>query len=96
MQLAYAPRKTSNPPPYAARSPKSQYLRRSRLQLLGLVAAAALFSIWLLSTLFRSSGAHKVPAGTPPVVLVTTIDRRASPASVANILDNRKDYASRH
>ncbi|TKA69873.1 hypothetical protein B0A49_05552 [Cryomyces minteri] len=96
MHFAYAPRKTSNPPPYAARSPKSQYLRRSRLQLLGLVAAGALFSIWLLSTLFRSSSARKIPAGTPPVVLVTTIDRRASPASIANILDNRKDYAFRH
>ncbi|KAI9839583.1 MAG: hypothetical protein M1819_002209 [Sarea resinae] len=97
MHFALPPRKTSHPPPYASRSLRSTSLRRKRLQFGAIIACAALGLIFLLSRIFSSSWADRPPAGTPEVVLVTTIDDKAySKDYVEKVKRNRQDYASRH
>ncbi|KAL8710754.1 MAG: hypothetical protein Q9220_004772 [cf. Caloplaca sp. 1 TL-2023] len=89
-------RKTSHPPPYAARGSRSSSLRRKQLQLGAIVLACALCLILIISRLFGSS-AERIPPGTPEVVVVTLIDEEVmSPSYISKIQANRKDYAARH
>lgn len=51
------------------------------------------FLLWLFG---GSSSAPRIPAGIPGVVIVTTIDPALSQTHRENIMENRRDYASRH
>ena len=108
MHFAMPPRKTSRPPPYAARNQSSlpippalkNLLRGGRLRTLVLGTLGLLTLIWL----FRSAGGRdagvslpKVAVGSgPPVVIVTTIDPKADALWVGKIKRNREDYAKKH
>ena len=70
-------------------------LRRSRVQaiVLGLCALAML--LFTISHIFGSSDG--IPAGTPPVVIVTVLDAgHYSGVYVDSIKQNRNDYAKKH
>ncbi|KAI9812400.1 MAG: hypothetical protein M1832_000435 [Thelocarpon impressellum] len=97
MHFALPPRKTSQPPPYAARqTSRATLLRRRRLQGLGVLACGAVALLFLLSRAYRS-GPPPVPAGTPEVVMVTPLEEaRFGQDYVAKIKQNRVDYAERH
>ncbi|KAI9799239.1 MAG: hypothetical protein M1833_004117 [Piccolia ochrophora] len=96
MHFALPPRKTSQPPPYAARSSRSPFLRRSQLQAVAVIACLILFVLVLFRQIFHSS-AGKAPPGTPPVVIVTPIDEKEySKEHINRIKDNRSFYAKRH
>jgi len=56
----------------------------------------AIGSIWLLIHLFFGSGKDYVPPGTPHAVLVTVFDTKDTTSFKSAIMDNRRDYASRH
>ena len=107
MHFAMPPRKTSRPPPYAARNQSSwpippalkNMLRGGKLRttVVGMLAFLAL--IWLLRGAGSDAGASipKVAIGSgPPVVIVTTIDPRADAAWANKIRKNREDYAKKH
>jgi mannan polymerase II complex MNN11 subunit len=109
MHLAMPPRKTSRPPPYAARSQSSFGLPSALRNLVrskprALVAALLGFFalLWLLGAGRHTSSTPgvnipKVPVGSgPPVVIVTTIDPRADAAWVDKIKANRQAYAKKH
>lgn len=97
MHFAFPPRKTSHPPPYALRQTRSPLLRRSRLQLIALVALGCIAGLYMLSKLFGSSSiTEAIPAGTSPVVIVTTLDKSKGDAFNEKIKQNRKAYAARH
>ncbi|KAK8198492.1 putative alpha-1,6-mannosyltransferase mnn11 [Zalaria obscura] len=96
MHFAFPPRKSSNPPPYAARSSRSPFLRRSKAQSLALLALGAIAFIWLLSKLFGGSSSNYIPPGTPRAVVITTIDPKLSESYKEAIIANRRHYASRH
>ncbi|KAK4963852.1 putative alpha-1,6-mannosyltransferase mnn11 [Elasticomyces elasticus] len=94
MHFAFPPRKSSYSHPYAARSSRSPFLRRTRLpQYLGLFALGA-FCLYFL--FLRSPAPTKPPPGTPGAVVVTVIDPDLSKSYIEAIKDNRKDYAARH
>ncbi|KAI9820684.1 MAG: hypothetical protein M1827_005053 [Pycnora praestabilis] len=95
MHFALPPRKTSHPPPYAARSSRNPILRRARLQL-GLFISCGIFLVYvLLARVFASSG--RVPSGTPEVVIITTLDESAySKEYIDQVKDNRRGYAAQH
>lgn len=106
------PRKTSRPPPYAARQQQSGFrippalknlLRRDKLRLaiLGILGFLSVF--WLLGRIGGSSKSTstvklpKVAIGSgPPVVIVTVLDPKADPEWTTRIQKNREDYAKRH
>jgi mannan polymerase II complex MNN11 subunit len=109
MHLAMPPRKTSRPPPYAARSqssfglpPALRNLVRSRPRALVAAVLGFLTLLWLLGAGRHTSSTPgvnipKVPVGSgPPVVIVTTIDPRADAAWVDKIKANRQAYAKKH
>lgn len=101
MHYGLPPRKTSHPPPYVASRPQSpSYLRRVRLRTLAWVFGTLLFLIILLSQLNKGRK-HRfqpevIPPGTPPVVLVTTLDPSSSVEYRRMITENRKQYAALH
>jgi len=95
MHFAGPPRKTSHPPPYAFKASRSPLLRRSRLQLLGTIAFGALVFFFILSRL-SGSGSDTIPAGTPAVVIVTTINQDLGEEYNEAVRQNRKDYAAKH
>ena len=96
MQFALPPRKTSHPPPYA-RVSRSSPIRRKQLQVLGVIACAALVLIYLATRLFSSSATERVPAGTPEVVVITLLDDATmSDEYRERIMENRRYYASKH
>lgn len=89
-------RKTSHPPPYAARSSRMSSTRRRQLQLGAILACSALLIILMISRLFASSE-ERIPPGTPEVVFVTLIDEETmSKEYIGKIQENRRHYASRH
>lgn len=96
MHYAFPPRKDSSKPPYALRSRSASSTQR-RLQLIGTITAA-LFTVYLLwSYLLASGSSIRIPAGTPPVVVVTVLDEEHLPPNyIKKIKANREDYALRH
>ncbi|KAF1924651.1 glycosyltransferase family 34 protein [Didymella exigua CBS 183.55] len=110
MHFAMPPRKTSRPPPYAARNtqtasimpPALRNLLRSKPRVAGAVLGF-LTLLWLLGIIGgRSSSAPlanipKVAVGSgAPVVVVTVLDPSANPAWTAKIKANREEYAKKH
>lgn len=51
------------------------------------------FLLWLFGS---SSTTVRIPAGTPEVVIVTTLDPSLSRAHQEKIMENRREYAQRH
>jgi hypothetical protein len=99
-QVPY-PRKSSPTTPFTPAS-RSTFPRRRNLKQLLSYALGAVALLWLLIWLFsgssssRSSTYKRPPAGTPEVVIVTTLDPKMSQTYKDMIMENRKDYASRH
>ena len=111
MHFAMPPRKTSRPPPYAARQQSGfrippalkNLLRRDKLRVIVLGILGFLTVFWLLGRIGGGSSntqaAHlpKVAIGSgPPVVIVTVLDPKADQGWTAKIQKNREDYAKRH
>lgn len=110
MHFAMPPRKTSRPPPYAARNspgtslvpPALKKLLRSRSRVVVGAVLGFLTLLWLLGIGGRSQSAPlanipKVAIGSgPPVVIVTVLDAQADPAWVQKIKANRDEYAKKH
>lgn len=102
------PRKTSRPPPYAARNQNSlpippalkNLLRRDKLRLLVLGILGFLTVFWLLGRIGGGDGAPSLPKAVigsgPSVVIVTVLDPHADDEWVAKIRKNRVDYAKKH
>lgn len=110
MHFAMPPRKTSRPPPYAARQntsssivpPALRNLLRSKPRVAGAVLGF-LTLLWLLGIIGGSSSSTplvnipKVAVGSgAPVVVVTVLDPSANPAWTAKIKANREEYAKKH
>ncbi|KAK7518784.1 mannosyltransferase complex component [Phyllosticta citriasiana] len=100
MHFAFPPRKTSRPPPYVAvtnaRS-SGPLLSRRKAKQLALFALFALGGLYALRWLFSSPGKNEyIPPGTPPVVLVTTLDADLPETFKDNIRKNRQTYADKH
>ncbi|KAI9717079.1 MAG: hypothetical protein M1812_005014 [Candelaria pacifica] len=96
MHFALPPRKSSHPPPYAARSSRSTVLRRTRLQFVAIFACCIIVLIIVFTRLYSTPSAT-VPLGTPEVVIVTTLDENGySQEYIEQIKANRQDYAARH
>ena len=111
MHFAMPPRKTSRPPPYAARQQSGfrippalkNLLRRDKLRVVVLGILGFLTVFWLLgrigggSSNTQASHLPKVAIGSgPPVVIVTVLDPKADQGWTAKIQKNREDYAKRH
>ncbi|OLN92272.1 Alpha-1,2-galactosyltransferase [Colletotrichum chlorophyti] len=98
MHFAYPPRKSSNPPPFRARSSRiPPALRRSRLKIIALGALALLGFLYIVSGALKSPSGPRLPSGNPPVVIVTVLDEtNYSKNYVQSIRDNRKQYAQLH
>ncbi|GAM84580.1 hypothetical protein ANO11243_025760 [Dothideomycetidae sp. 11243] len=103
MHFALPPRKSSNPPPYANRSgPRAFSLRRlGRLQSLIVAAVGTVGFLWLVIHLFSGGGGGRngknyVPPGTPKAVVVTVFEETDLASWKESIMENRRDYASRH
>lgn len=107
MHFAMPPRKTSRPPPYAARDQSSlpippalkNLLRGGKLRTTVVGILGFLTLVWLLRRSGGDAGVNipKVAIGSgPPVVIVTTIDPKADAAWVGKIKKNRNDYAKKH
>lgn len=111
MHFAMPPRKTSRPPPYAARQQSGfqlppalkNLLRKDRLRLVvfGILAFLGLF--WILgrtgggSIDAKAPNLPKVAIGSgAPVVIVTVLDPKADQGWVAKIKQNRESYAKKH
>jgi mannan polymerase II complex MNN11 subunit len=106
MHFAMPPRKTSRPPPYAARNSSSipippalrNLLRRltPRTVVLGIVGFLTVF--WLLGRIGGGEkGLVKPVIGTgAPVVIVTVFDPQADEGWKNKIRKNREDYARKH
>jgi hypothetical protein len=58
------------------------------------VVLGAITFFWLLSKIFNGDEVEVIPSGTPPVVIVTTIDPRDR-VIADRVKQNRKDYAKR-
>ncbi|KAI9697289.1 MAG: hypothetical protein M1836_004853 [Candelina mexicana] len=96
MHFALPPRKSSHPPPYAARSSRSSVLRRTRLQI-SAVFACCIIVLFIIFARLYSSPSVAAPPGTPEVVIVTTLDENGySKEYINQIKANRQDYAARH
>lgn len=111
MHFAMPPRKTSRPPPYAARNsqttsfvpPALRNLLRSRSRVVVGAVLGFVTLLWLLGIIGGHSSSAplanipKVAVGTgAPVVIVTVLDPSANPAWVQKIKANREDYAKKH
>ncbi|KAF2016987.1 glycosyltransferase family 34 protein [Aaosphaeria arxii CBS 175.79] len=99
------PRKTSRPPPYAARNSSSMppalrnLLRRITLRTALLAIFGFTTILWLLGKFGdrETGGLVKPVIGTgAPVVLVTVLDPAADEGWKHQIRKNREDYARRH
>ncbi|KAK5116353.1 hypothetical protein LTR62_007900 [Meristemomyces frigidus] len=98
MQFPY-PRKTSSPTsPYAPT--RSSYPRpRYNFRSLALYIITGIALLWLVVHFLSglsTSKTERPPPGTPEVVIVTTLDPNLSPRHRQSLIENRKDYASRH
>ncbi|KAH6618927.1 alpha-1,6-mannosyltransferas-like protein subunit [Boeremia exigua] len=111
MHFAMPPRKTSRPPPYAARNnpstsfapPALRNLLRSKPRAIAGAVLGFVTLLWLVGAIGgRSRSAPlanipKVAVGSgAPVVIVTVLDPQADAAWVQRIKTNREDYARRH
>ncbi|KAF2141255.1 glycosyltransferase family 34 protein [Aplosporella prunicola CBS 121167] len=107
MHFAFPPRKTSRTPPYvaAANSRKSgALLPRRKAKQLALFALIALGFFYLVRSMFGSNAngsssvelEEPIPAGTPPVVLVTTFVDGLSEQFKSGVKRNREAYAAKH
>lgn len=102
MHFAYPPRKSSHPHPYTSRQSRSTWFRRPiRLQSLAVAAVGAIFLLWLvIHVLSGGSGSSSrrtyIPPGTPKAVVVTVFEEADKEAWRDGIMENRRDYASRH
>jgi hypothetical protein len=111
MHFAMPPRKTSRPPPYAARQQSGvrlppalrNLLRRDKLRVIVIAILGCLSVYWLLGKLTggpSDANAPKLPkvaiGSGAPVVIVTVLDPKADPGWVAKIKQNREGYAKRH
>lgn len=111
MHFALPPRKTSRPPPYAARQQNGfrippalkNLLRRDKLRLVVFGILGFLTVFWLLRKIGGGSSNSKAPnlprvavGSGAPVVIVTVLDPQADPAWTAKIKHNREEYAKRH
>ncbi|KAH8717119.1 galactosyl transferase GMA12/MNN10 family-domain-containing protein [Phaeosphaeriaceae sp. PMI808] len=110
MHFAMPPRKTSRPPPYAARQQSGirippalkNLLRRDKLRLIVLAILGFLALFWVVGRAGGGSSSNapnipKVAIGSgAPVVIVTVIDPKADPGWIAKIKQNREQYAKRH
>ncbi|KAF2741761.1 glycosyltransferase family 34 protein [Sporormia fimetaria CBS 119925] len=101
------PRKTSRPPPYAARQNRGgvqipyqvrSLLRRERLRMIALVILSFLTFLWLIGRIGGESGstAAAIIGTGPDVVIVTVLDPKADAGWIEKIKKNREDYAKRH
>ncbi|KAF2036179.1 hypothetical protein EK21DRAFT_52951 [Setomelanomma holmii] len=105
------PRKTSRPPPYAARQQTGfrippalkNLLRRDKLRLIVVGILGFLTVFWLLGKTggggsnSQAPNLPKVAIGSGvPVVIVTVVDPKADPAWTAKIKHNREEYARIH
>ncbi|KAF2760555.1 alpha-1,6-mannosyltransferase subunit [Pseudovirgaria hyperparasitica] len=98
MHFAFPPRKTSNPPPYAARStryPLSQYLRRSQIRKFAIIGLGIIAFVYFIAS-FSSESEERIPPGTPPAVIVTVFDPSADAVHTEQIKRNRISYAKKH
>jgi mannan polymerase II complex MNN11 subunit len=108
MHFAMPPRKTSRPPPYAARNQNQwpippalrNLLRRDKLRMIVVGILGFLTIFWLAGRIRggeKGAGIPKVAIGSgPPVVIVTVIDPKADAVWVKRIKANREEYAKRH
>lgn len=108
MHFAMPPRKTSRPPPYAARNQNSlpippalkNLLRGGKLRTLALGIAGFLTLIWIFRSLGGSDAGANIPkvaiGSGPPVVIVTTFDPKADVVWADKIKKNREAYAKKH
>jgi mannan polymerase II complex MNN11 subunit len=111
MHFAMPPRKTSRPPPYAARNnqttsfvpPALRNLLRSKPRAVAGAVLGFLTLLWLLGVIGGGSSSAplvnipKVAVGSgAPVVIVTVLDPSANPAWVQKIKANREEYAKKH
>lgn len=110
MHFAMPPRKTSRPPPYAARNnqttsfvpPALRNLLRNKPRFVVGAVLGFLTLLWLLGIIGGGSPAPlanipKVAIGSgAPVVIVTVLDPSANPAWVQRVKANREDYAKKH
>ncbi|KAL1635607.1 putative alpha-1,6-mannosyltransferase mnn11 [Neofusicoccum ribis] len=100
MHFAFPPRKTSRPPPYvAAANARSQgpILTRRMARQLAVYALVVLGFLYLVKNWFlRASSVEYTPAGTPPVVVVTTFDDDLTDSFKEKIRLNRETYAEKH
>ena len=98
MQQFPYPRKSSTPHVYTT-TRTSTYQKRRLLKRYAPPCLAFLALLWLLTHLLSTkTGTSKsyIPPGTPPVVIVTTLDPKLSSSHREAIKDNRLDYALRH
>ena len=96
MHFALPPRKTSHPPPYAARQVRSSPTRSRRLQLTALIGCGVLAILFFLSRILFSPSTSS-PPGTAEVVIVTPLDHALYASDfLAKIQRNRRDYAKLH
>ncbi|KAL9107984.1 MAG: hypothetical protein Q9227_007199 [Pyrenula ochraceoflavens] len=98
MQFALPPRKGSEHP-YARpnRSAAVAAAKRRQMQLLGMIIFSILFLYLFWSYITPISPSERIPAGTPPVVIVTLFDEeKTDPTYMRKIKNNREDYALRH
>ena len=110
MHFAMPPRKTSRPPPYAARNnqttsfipPAFKNLLRNKPRVIVGAVLGFFTLLWLLGIGGSSSSTPlvnipKVAIGSgAPVVLITVLDPQADPAWVQKIKTNREEYAKKH
>ena len=98
MHFALPPRKTSQPPPYARASRNPSRHRHAQLRLLGYVVCGLLtLYLFFNSIPLSKSSVESIPAGTPPVVIVTVFDEQhMSKQYIEKIKANREDYSTRH
>ncbi|KAF2730492.1 alpha-1,6-mannosyltransferas-like protein subunit [Polyplosphaeria fusca] len=106
MHFAMPPRKTSRPPPYAARQsrgfgipPALRNILRDRSRGLVVLILGFFTLFWLLGGMSggeRSAVKNTIVGSGAPVVIVTTIDPTADLRWVERIKKNREDYAKKH
>lgn len=96
MQQFPYPKKSSTPHVYTT-TRTSTYQTRRQLKRYAPPGLALLGLLWLLTHLFRTTAPSTyVPPGTPPVVIVTTLDPKLSSSHQDAIKENRRAYAQRH
>ncbi|EMF17136.1 glycosyltransferase family 34 protein [Sphaerulina musiva SO2202] len=98
MQQFPYPRKSSTAHVYATNTrPSTDHNRRRLLKRYAPPCLAVLAILWLLTRLFPGAPPSTyVPPGTPPVVVVTTLDPKLPESHREAIKENRRAYAQRH